>query len=881
VEALLWLALGVAAGLALGTLIAHRRQRTIQTRAADVRDACDYAQALLEKSPDGFIVLDEKYTILQVNEAYTRITGRTGEELIGLRPPFPGWDPAQREKLDGYASMAARGEFGAFEHTYIRKDGTKFPALYNLGGLLTTEGKRYFFATVRDLTEQRKFEDKLKESEANFRRIAETTTDTIYQIDLNGILIYASPAVTRILGYSPEEFVGTHFQTHFLPEDFFAAQDAFIRNLAGEEIRNTELRILGKNGKPVSIEINATPMMKEGKIIGSQGLARDITERKRADESLRASEVRLRTVIESVPFDLLLIDRGGKYVMQNTESKKQFGSVIGLRPQDVATDAATLALWLDNNRRAFSGEIVRGEVSYKHHGKERYLYNIIAPVNESGEVQSILIVNVDITERMLAEKALKESEEKYRLLVENAGAVVNVFDGEGRMLFTNQIGARYLDSAPEDLVGKLLHEIFPKDVADEYVARHRRVIDSGTPEQHEDRIDTSTGVRWFRSILEPVRVADGRISSVQVVSHDITELAQAERSLRDRDARLRLMISQVPAILWTVDRDLRFTSSMGAGLRALALAPGQVVGKDLYEFFGTDDPDFLPIAMHRRSLAGEAMTFELVWDHSVWETHTEPLRDESGRVIGCLAIGLDISARKMAEAELKESREKLRALAVRLQTVREEESANIAREIHDELGQSLIGLKFDLSYLRRRLGEPAERAKLEERIAEMYKEIDATINSVRTIATQLRPKILDHMGLIGAIEFFTQEFDRRAGVRCEINQYGSVGPGSNLDPEQSTAVFRIFQEILLNVRRHARATRVWIDLRGEDGYFILEVRDNGKGMPRDQLKELEGLGILGMRERALVFGGTVSIESEPGRGTRVEVRIPSVEAPEG
>jgi len=135
--------------------------------------------------------------------------------------------------------------------------------------------------------------------------------------------------------------------------------------------------------------------------------------------------------------------------------------------------------------------------------------------------------------------------------------------------------------------------------------------------------------------------------------------------------------------------------------------------------------------------------------------------------------------------------------------------------------------------------------------------------------------------LIGAIEFFTQEFDRRAGVRCEINQYGSVGPGSNLDPEQSTAVFRIFQEILLNVRRHARATRVWIDLRGEDGYFILEVRDNGKGMPRDQLKELEGLGILGMRERALVFGGTVSIESEPGRGTRVEVRIPSVEAPEG
>jgi signal transduction histidine kinase len=281
--------------------------------------------------------------------------------------------------------------------------------------------------------------------------------------------------------------------------------------------------------------------------------------------------------------------------------------------------------------------------------------------------------------------------------------------------------------------------------------------------------------------------------------------------------------------------------------------------------------------MHRRSLVGEAVSFELKWDHSIWETHTEPLRDESGGIIGCLAIGIDVTARKAAEAELEKSYDNLRALAARVQAVREEESANIAREIHDEVGQSLVGLKFDLSFLNRRLSksaDPVERAKLEERIAEMSKAIDTTLAGMKSLATQLRPQVLDDLGLIGAIEWFTQQFERRAEIRCEINQYGPEILSPDLDRDRSTAVFRIYQEILLNVRRHAKATRVWIDLRGETGCFILEVRDNGKGIPRDRLKKLEGLGILGMRERALVFGGTVSIDSEPGRGTRVEVRIP-------
>ena len=215
---------------------------------------------------------------------------------------------------------------------------------------------------------------------------------------------------------------------------------------------------------------------------------------------------------------------------------------------------------------------------------------------------------------------------------------------------------------------------------------------------------------------------------------------------------------------------------------------------------------------------------------------------------------------------LRESEDKLRRLAAHLISVREEERAHIAREIHDELGQVLTGIKMEVGQLAKRLKEPA----LLEKTDSMSKLIDSTVQTVRKIATGLRPEMLDDMGLIAAVAWQAKEFQKRTGIRCRAK----LPPEVKFDMDISTTMFRIFQEILTNVARHSRATRVDIELTLSAEQVGLDVMDNGVGIQDDELTARKSLGLLGMQERALLFGGDVRITGTPGHGTRVSVTIP-------
>jgi signal transduction histidine kinase len=232
-------------------------------------------------------------------------------------------------------------------------------------------------------------------------------------------------------------------------------------------------------------------------------------------------------------------------------------------------------------------------------------------------------------------------------------------------------------------------------------------------------------------------------------------------------------------------------------------------------------------------------------------------------------LNREISERKVIEEHLRKSEERLRGFAAHIQSVREEERTSIAREIHDELGQALTGLRMDLSWLEKRL--PRQPKEPVEKVKAMFQLIDRTILTVRKISSELRPQVLDDVGLTGTLKWQAREFQARTGIRCKVEL-----PKEELvmDLERSTAIFRIFQEVMTNVVRHAKATRVDIKLRLEGDNLVMNVVDNGAGISQSDLRSSRSLGLLGIRERATILGGIVEIEGIARKGTSVALTVP-------
>ncbi len=297
----------------------------------------------------------------------------------------------------------------------------------------------------------------------------------------------------------------------------------------------------------------------------------------------------------------------------------------------------------------------------------------------------------------------------------------------------------------------------------------------------------------------------------------------------------------------------------------------ELLGKTPAEFFAHD----LPMAKDRwreffdrghlhtetdeRRLDGTPMRIE--GDYMV-------IYDDKGRIAGHFGIQRDVTERFLNTEQLAASRQQLRALASRLQKVREEERTGVAREIHDELGQALTGLKLDIAWMKNRI--PRDNAMMAH-CASIIDRIDQTLNAVRRIATELRPSVLDQLGLAAALEWQSQEFTARTGIGIALEL---CNEGCSVPDELGSPAFRIAQESLTNIARHAQAKHVKIRLAQSTTRLTLEISDDGVGFPPERLEGTKSLGLVGMRERALACGGTLSITSQPGGGTRVVLRVP-------
>jgi PAS domain S-box-containing protein len=305
----------------------------------------------------------------------------------------------------------------------------------------------------------------------------------------------------------------------------------------------------------------------------------------------------------------------------------------------------------------------------------------------------------------------------------------------------------------------------------------------------------------------------------------------------------------------------RFARFLGAELQS-------VIGSSMLNLVWPDDHPKLDALLQRaaqRNCRGEIRLQSRRGIPLSVHLSLNPLRLDSTRAV-CL-IASDLSEMKRAEQELRASSEQLRNLAAHLLSVREEERARISREVHDELGQSLTAVKMDLAWLEVRL--PQRNGQMLKRIRSTRHLADSIIQSIRRISTDLRPAVLD-LGLAAAVEWQVQEFQARSGIQCKVRLLTREVVASNA----STAMFRIFQETLTNVARHAKATRAEVVLQKQQDRLVLLIRDNGRGFDQADPALSQSLGLLGMRERAAILGGRVNISSAPGKGTTVTAWIP-------
>jgi two-component system, NarL family, sensor histidine kinase UhpB len=496
----------------------------------------------------------------------------------------------------------------------------------------------------------------------------------------------------------------------------------------------------------------------------------------------------------------------------------------------------------------------------------------------------------------ITEAALRESDELLRSTFENAAVGIAHLATDGRWLRVNNKFCQILGYSRRQLLAKNFAEItHPEDVPANL--RWLRRVLAGEIQNYaiETRCFRKSGaIMWSNLTVSLIRDRHTQEPRYLIlIIEDISARKQAEQQLRESEARLRLVIEGAGMGTWDVDVKSGKALWNENHYRILGYQP---VGTPTWQMWrATIHPEDADLVLSARvsAMANRSLYCP---EHRIIRADTGEIRwiapfarfiyDDEGRPFRFVGVDFDITDRKRAEdatqrlneelerrvsertTELLYTQAQLRALTRRLHVLQEEERSELARELHDEFGAAFTALKMDLHWILSRL--PARSEELAQKARGMSELIDHSVDSVRRTAGLLRPRLLDDFGLVAAIEWQIEEFQRRTGIRCEA----SLPNEASIDRSISTAVFRILQEALTNAARHAEATKVCIRLQFDSRRIHIEIEDNGKGIDLTSQAKGKSLGLFGMQERASAFGGDVQFESRQNRGTTVKVEIP-------
>jgi len=760
----------------------------------------------------------------------------------------------------------AKGEYRTFyDRAYIKYDDAGNP-LRILGAM-------------QDISEREGAQKAIIESEEKYRTIIEQAADGIFIADENKNLIDVNSAGCQMGGYTRAELQKMKFEDVIPPEDLIGNPLRITMLEKGYSVTN-ERRLICKDGSIIDVEISAQKLL-DG---GYQLFVRNISERKKAAKKLIENEKKLQQVLSSSVDNFYVVDINYNVILINKIAERNLELAWG-KPVKQGTNLLHIIPERggepikENFEKAFAGESIEYEMQLTNPGLPAWVSVRFTPVyDESETVTGVSVVARDVSERKQAEEVLGESErflKETQLIAKLGTYTLDIPSGKwtSSVILDDIFGIEpdYEKSVEnwENIVHPAWRETMATYFKEEVVGKGLKFDKEYKIVRKNDRAE-----RWVHGIGRLRFNDSGQPIAMVGTIQDVSKGKEAEEEIFQSEQKYRLLFNNNPLPMWMTTlpgldiidvnesaiKQYGYTREEFLKMNTRNLRPDE----DIADFLkGVEDmkPDEINTRDWRHKKKDGTIIFV--------ETHSYQIVYE-GKLIW-LDLANDVTDKHMAEERLQKSYHDIRQLASNLQNIREDERTSIAREIHDELGQQLTGLKMDIYWLSRKINSPDK--EITAKLAQSIELINATVASVRKIATDLRPSILDDLGLIAALEWQGEEFEKRSGTHVEFsNEAGDF----ELKPDSVTAIFRIYQELLTNVARHANATLVKVVLQKRDNRVFFSLTDNGIGFDPETISQKKTLGLLGIKERTLILGGTYEFKSRPGEGSETIISIPLV-----
>jgi PAS domain S-box-containing protein len=812
--------------------------------------------------------------LIRANTAYAKMYGFTGPEEMISEAPHVGQlyvNPEIREEV--LRILKANGVMVPKEIAVRRRDGSLFFVLVSAREIKDPNGKlQCYQAEHIEITERRRAEEALRESEEKYRTLVEKANEAI-SIAQDGVFTFVNSRMSTFLGVSVGDLEGKNFIDFVWPGDRELVMANYRKRSAGEFVKDSyDFRIIGAGGKLLWIFLSAAAIQWKGKP-ATLNLLTDITERKGTEEALKLSEEKYRDMVEQINEAIFSTDRKGiiTYISPTIEL------LSGYKPEEMIgrfIGEFLDPLFLPNIKKQFQ-KVMAGSIEPTDYrvkiksGELRWVRSSSRSIMKENRTVGMRGALTDITERKRTEEALRRSEEKWRSLVANSPDYIALHDRDGKYLFLNHYAEGFTE---KDVVGKRAYDFVSKESRENYSIVFEECIRTMTRQNLEYiALGDNAVMRTYESSFVPIAIDENEID-VLVIARDITERKRAQAAMRESKEMLESIFSSSPDSITVTDINGRIILCNQATAHVHGFSSTeQLIGKSFYELVAEQDRQRAQEGMKQVKMDGAVKDVPFIGlkgdsGKFAGELSVSILKDSSGRPNGFVGITKDITERKQAEEQLRYAKEQVERFNQHLTEAIENERARISREIHDELGQSLTALKIDMNWMQSHV---IPKGEIETKLERMIDIVNSTIRNVQQIAADLRPDILEDLGLVPAIEWYCEEFEKRTGIRCETNLEEIQSSNAQIN----LALFRVTQEALTNVARYSHATMVEVKLRQTGYILILEIIDNGIGMDKEIIDSNKSLGILGMRERIRQFNGSIDISSYKPQGTEVSVQI--------